>query len=99
MIKVPVNSLKPGMKLAKPVLNDGGMILLGEGTELTEAHIGRLQKMSSMGNVSVVGDAKPEKTLEQALAALDARFKKTENEPHMGMLKRIFRAHVEESYN
>lgn len=98
MIKVPANDLKPGMKLAKPVLNDGGMILLGEGTELTETHISRLQKMTSLVNIAVVGDALPGKSLDQSLAELDERFKKTENEPYMGTLKRVFREHIEELY-
>jgi len=38
-----VELLKSGAKLAKPVVNDSGMILIGEGTVLKESHIDRLQ--------------------------------------------------------
>ncbi|MCL4456881.1 MAG: hypothetical protein M1147_10350 [Nitrospirae bacterium] len=97
MPKVPANSLKPGMKLSKPVMNDAGMILLGEGTELTNALIERLQNMN-VSSVYVEGAAAPQKPLEEILSELDARFKKTENEPNMGLLKKLFRDHIEGLY-
>jgi len=95
--KVTVNNLKPGMKLSKPVVNEAGMILLGEGTEITDALIERLQNMN-VSSVFVEGASKPQKPKEDAMAEIDARFKKTENEPHMGMLKKLLKEHVEELY-
>ncbi len=95
MPKVSVNSLKPGMKLAKPVMNESGMILLGEGTELTETHIERLQNMT-IGSVAVVGNAQPRKSKTEMLSELDARFRKTEAEPYMPIIKRVFKEHIEE---
>lgn len=95
MAKIPVSALKPGMKLTKPVVNDAGMVLLGEGTELTNSLIERLQNMN-IGSVYVEGTSSPEKSLDEALAELDARFKKTENEPYMGTLKRLLKEHIEE---
>ncbi|MDI6729612.1 MAG: hypothetical protein QMD44_11920 [Thermodesulfovibrionales bacterium] len=97
MPKVTVNNLKPGMKLSKPVVNEAGMILLGEGTEITNALIERLQNMN-VSSVFVEGASKPQKPKEEAMAEIDARFKKTENEPHMGMLKKLLKEHVEELY-
>lgn len=93
MPKVLISRLKPGMKLAKPVRNESGMILLGENTELTEALIQRLEKMN-IENVSIVAEAQNEKSPEEQLAELSARFRKTENEPHMALLKRLFEEHI-----
>ncbi|MFO0751784.1 MAG: hypothetical protein U0411_00480 [Thermodesulfovibrionales bacterium] len=97
MPKVSVDSLKPGMKLAKPVVNESGMILLGEGTELTEAHIERLQNMT-IGSVTVTGSAQSKKPKEEMLAALDARFSKTEGEPYMSFIKQVLAEQIEEAY-
>ncbi len=86
--------LKPGAKLAKPVVNDSGMILIGEGTVLKESHIDRLQNMS-ISSVFVEGTAGPSKTREELLAELDERFKKTEGEPYMLTVKRSFKEYIE----
>lgn len=97
MPKLPVESLKPGMKLSKPVTNDSGMILFGEGTELTEALITRLSNMSIQG-VFVTSDAVARKPKEEVLTELDRRFAKTINEPNMLRLKNIFIQHIEGMY-
>lgn len=97
MLKVPVSSLKRGMKLAKPILNEGGMILFGAGTELTDTHIQRLEGMN-ISTVFIEGSSTPEKSKEEMLSELDARFKKTEGEPLMAMLKTRFIEHIEELY-
>ena len=94
MKKVLIEKLKPGAKLAKPVVNDAGMILIGEGTVLSDTHINRLQNMS-IGSVFVEGTAGPAKTREEVIAELDARFRKTENEPYMATLKRIMKEVIE----
>lgn len=95
MPKIFVSMLKPGMKLAKPVKNDSGLILLGENTELTDGLIQRLERMN-IESVSIVSESKPDKSPEEMLAELETRFRKTENEPHMGMLKRTFQKHIKE---
>ena len=97
MAKISVSNLNPGMKLSKAVVNESNMILFGEGTVLTEAHIERLHNMN-INSVQVEGDSKPRKPKEEVLAELDARFKKTENEPYMGILKKLFIDHIEELY-
>lgn len=93
MPKVLISKLRPGMKLAKPVRNDSGMILLGENTELSEALIQRLEKMS-IENVSIVAEAQNEKPPALLLAELAERFRKTENQPHMALLKRLFEEQI-----
>jgi hypothetical protein len=95
--KVSVSSIKPGMRLSKPVINEAGMILLGEGTVLTNALIERLQNMN-VSSIYIEGASEPERSKEDMLSEIDARFKKTEDEPYMGLLKRIFKEHIEEMY-
>lgn len=90
MRKVSVEALTPGMKVAKPVMNDGGMILFGPGTVLTDSLIARLGNMN-VGSVHVEGEAAGGKSIEERLAELDARFGKTEREPHMGVLKQLIK--------
>jgi len=45
MPKIPIDKLEPNMKLSKPVINKDGIVLLGEGTELTEAVIEKLKRL------------------------------------------------------
>jgi hypothetical protein len=85
------------MKLAKPVINEAGIMLLEESTELTAALIDRLQNMN-VSSVFIEGASKPQKSKEEIMLEIDARFRKTENEPYMGMLKRMLKEHVEELY-
>lgn len=93
MPKVLISKLKPGMKLAKPVKNESGMILLGENTELSDSLIRRLENMN-IESVSIIAEAQNEKSPEELLAELAQRFNKTENEPHMGLIKRLFEEHI-----
>lgn len=97
MPKISIAHLKPGMKLAKPVLAKNGMVMLGEGTELSESWIERLQDMDI---ASVFIDGPPVQTVskEQALAALDARFSLVEDKPYMNAVKKIVKAHIEGLY-
>jgi hypothetical protein len=95
--KTPVNKLEPGMRITRSVLNENGMVLLSENTELTEATIEKLINMDVDG-VYVKGSTKPERPKEELLLELDKRFKKVENEPYMGMLKRVLKEHIEGLY-
>ncbi len=45
MQKIPLNLAKPGMKLAKPILRDNGLVLVAENSELSEALLERLDRM------------------------------------------------------
>ncbi|WP_127533550.1 HD-GYP domain-containing protein [Paenibacillus kobensis] len=45
MKKVNIHQIKPGDKLAKPVLQENGNVLLGAGVELNERFIERLRKL------------------------------------------------------
>ncbi len=96
MPKIEVTKLLPGMKLSKTVRKEGGMVLLGEGTELTESLIARLADMG-IESVHVEMQGRPGKTKVEMLGELEKRFRKTEGEPHMGLLKKIVREQIEKS--
>lgn len=98
MRKVAVEKLESGMKLAKPVLAPSGIVLLGEGTELTESRIERIRDMN-VTSVFVEGTAVRAVPKEEMLAQLNARFKNVEDKPHMGTLKEIMREHIEGLYD
>ena len=85
------------MILAQPVLNGDGIVLLGEGTELTDAMIERLNHMHHV-HVCVKGTSRPEKPLEEMLLELDRRFAQVEGEPYMAVFKKVLREHIEGLY-
>ena len=92
MQTMPLELVKPGMKLAKSVNNDKGMTLCGEGVVLTEALIGRLSDMG-VRRVTVKGhptDTNDDgKSLSQQIDALDARFRYVEGNPLMRKVKHV----------
>ena len=93
MPKLYLSELKPGLILLKPVTNTAGLVLLSEGVELNEELIERLHRME-VESVYVRGDNRPDRPQEELLAELDARFSRTENEPQMAALKRLFQEHI-----
>jgi hypothetical protein len=49
-------------------------------------------------SVYIQGMSKPSAPIEVLLAELDERFSRLECEPHMDVLKNIFKAHIESLY-
>ncbi|HPK53269.1 MAG TPA: hypothetical protein PK114_02345 [Smithellaceae bacterium] len=97
MPKIQASKLEPGMKLAKPVLAKSGMVMLGEGAELSETWIERIQDMD-IAAVFIEGPPVQTISKEEALANLEARFAKVEGKPYMNLLKKIVREHIEGLY-
>jgi lipoate synthase len=97
MSKLALDMLEAGMRLAKPVENSSGMVLLGENTELT---VELIEKIKDMGidSVYIQGMSKPSVPIEVMLSELDERFKRVENEPYMDVLKKAFKEHIERLY-
>jgi hypothetical protein len=97
MKNIPMDKIEPGMKLAKPILSKAGMVMLSEGTELTEKWIERMQ---DMGLESILIDAPAEQTIsrENAIAQLESRFKLVANQPLMENIKNILKEHIEGLY-
>jgi hypothetical protein len=97
MVKIPVSKIEAGMKLAKPVAAKSGMVMLGEGTELTAKWIERIQDMG-ITNIFVEGPPVQAVPREEALANLDARFAHVEEKPYMNAIKKIVKQHIEDLY-
>jgi len=97
MPKIPVSKLEPGMKLAKPVAAKNGMVMLGEGTELTAKWIERIQDMD-ITNIFVEGLPIQAISREEALDKLNAKFSQVEGKPHMNVIKKIVKEHIESLY-
>jgi len=97
MPKIPPSKLVAGMKLAKPVLAKNGMVMLGEGTELTELWIERIQDMD-IQNIFVEGPPIQTVPKEDALASLEARFTMVEGKPYMNNIKKLVKEHIEGLY-
>ena len=94
----PPDKLMPGMRLAKPIMNKGGMVLLGEGTELTETWIMRIQDMELEEQVYVEGKQEMEVPLDEMLAALETRFRTPEESHRMEIIKRAAERHIRSLY-
>ena len=97
MRKISLESLEPGMRLARSVLNENGMVLLSEDTELTDTVLERLRHMGVDG-VCVKGMSKPEKSKEEMLLELDGRFRNASETPYMSLIKKALHEHIEGLY-
>ncbi len=90
MQRVPINLVMPGMVLAKPVVNDAGMPLCAEGTELTAALIDRLKRMNVpqltlKGHPVEMGG--PAKSPEEQIREMTARFARVQGDPIMDTIR------------
>jgi len=98
MPKIPASKLEPGMKLAKPIVGKNGMVMLGEGTELTEKWVERIQDME-IASVFIEGPPVQTISKEEALANLDARFNLVQDKPFMNSIKKLVQEHIEGLYD
>lgn len=102
MKKIPISLATPGMKLARPVTNERGIVLCAPGTELTEEMIARL---SGMGAKRIAVEGPPgdtgdvEKSLDQQIDELHTRFRKVEGDPLMRKIKEAFLGRLKERAN
>ena len=91
--KIPIKLVAAGMKLAKPAVNDRGVVLFGTGAELTDDIIARLSK-AGVKRVTVEGHpvntGGQEKDLGQEIAELHGRFRSVENDPLMRKIRGFF---------
>ena len=99
MQKIPIKRAAAGMKLAKPTVNDRGVVLFGTGAELTEDIIARLSK-AGVKRVTVEGHpvntGGQEKDLAQEIAELHDRFRSVEKDPLMRKIRGLFVEHLKE---
>jgi hypothetical protein len=97
MPKIALDKLQPGMKLAKPVTNRNGLVMLAEDTELTATLIDKISDLDIAG-VFIQGMTQPDIPLEEMLDGLDKRFHGVENEPYMDVIKQALKEHIEGLY-
>jgi hypothetical protein len=99
MQEIPIKRTAAGMKLAKPALNDRGVLLFAAGAELTEDIIARLSK-AGVKRVTVQGHpsdiAAQEKDLGQKIAELHARFGSVEKDALMRKIRVLFEERLKE---
>jgi hypothetical protein len=96
-MKISARHITTGMKLERPVLNKNGLMVIGADTELTESLVQKIQKMD-IQVVHVHGPSKARPPLDEVLVRFEERFRKVETAPHMGILKKLLRAHIEGLY-
>lgn len=94
MQRIPLERACRGMKLAKPLVNENGVTLIREGTQLTNP---LLEKLRSLGirNVIVQGHPLKDKgAIEKPLHVLEKelrdRFRPVQANPLMRQLREIF---------
>lgn len=97
MPKIPVAKLEPGMILAKPIMSKNGMVMLGEGTELSEKWVERIQEME-IASVFIDGPPVQAISKEEALENLEKRFALVEDKPFMNLIKKLVKEHIEGLY-
>lgn len=95
MQKIPVKLAEPGMKLAKPVTRDNGMVVLAEGLELSDGIINKLKSMDVerivvKGNPVDLGDA-GDSSWAQKAERLDYLFRGYSRDKWMFRVKGFFR--------
>jgi hypothetical protein len=96
MPRISVDKLEPGMRLTKPVTR-GEMILLGEGTELTDRWIQKIKDMD-VASVYIDGPSHMSVPKDEMMAQLDQRFKNVADEPYMDIIKKLVWEHIEDLY-
>ncbi|MFO8031611.1 MAG: hypothetical protein R6U22_03620 [Desulfohalobiaceae bacterium] len=90
MQKILLSQGRPGMVLAKPVTRDNGMVLIAQGTELSEGIIRRLEGMG-VQQVVVEGNPLSEEQggagLQEKLHRLDSMFRRHSQDAWMMEVK------------
>ncbi len=94
MIKVPLDKLEPGMKLAQNIERGDGMLLAGAGTELTEGIISMIRRMIEVDAIQIEGAAfaSPEEAeawKKEELKKLVHRFSKVAGDPFLDKLRKL----------
>jgi tetraacyldisaccharide-1-P 4'-kinase len=95
--RVAVENIEPGMVLSRPVLNAGGMVMIGENTGLTAELIEKIRNMG-VTTVSVKGLSQGSGSKEEALLRVEERFRNVGDESHMELLKTLIKEHLEKLY-
>jgi hypothetical protein len=85
------------MRLARPVTNESGITLFGEGTILDERSIERIKTMG-IDYLYIEGPSAPRRSLEEELRGLDDRFSRVSDVPYMTTIKTAVREYITSLY-
>ena len=96
MQKIPLNLAKAGMKLAKPIARDNGMVVAAEGLELTDALLERLANMEIerivvMGNPVDMGGVGLDVLYAKRAERQDHLFRNYEDDKWMQSIKKFIK--------
>ncbi len=85
------------MKIARPVVNAAGMVLFGEGMELTE---GILEKLASLNieSIYVEGAGEPRLSRDEYLRTMEVAFSKAGDDELTTALRRVLQEHINSLY-
>ena len=97
MPRIALKNIQAGMQLSRHILNSAGTLLIDQGAAITQEMIEKLIN-ADIRYVSVMG-GEANASLEEALSALETRFARTKDDPHMGRLRRLLREHLQELYS
>jgi len=92
MQKIPLKLAKSGMKLAKPILRDNGLVLVAEETLLSDSLLERLERMDVAmvtveGNPVDLGASGGDNPYTERAKRLEHLFRKQVNDPWMAQLR------------
>lgn len=98
MQKIPLTLAKPGMKLAKAVTRDNGMVVMGPGMELTESHLERLRSME-VDRITVEGNPLEgaggvDTSAAHRLERLDHLFRRLGGDPWQDQVRRFLNEYL-----
>jgi hypothetical protein len=95
--RIALKNVQAGMQLSRSILNSAGALLVEQGATITQEMIGKLAN-ADIRYVFVTGEVS-NGALEEMLSALETRFARTKDEPHMGRLRRLLTEHLRELYS
>jgi hypothetical protein len=99
MPRIPLRDVTPGQRLARPITNASGVVLIQAGAELTPALLSRLESMGVDGVfVPAAAGAADLPPLEDALAEIEARFAGHDADEWMMALRDIVKAQLRDKY-
>ncbi|MFN3395850.1 MAG: hypothetical protein ACK4Z9_03530 [Thermodesulfovibrionales bacterium] len=97
MKKIATESATAGTKLARPIVNDSGITLFGEGTILDERALERIKGLG-IDYIYVEGAPSPRRPLEEELTELEKRFSKVIDIPYITTIKTAVKEYISSLY-
>lgn len=98
MRKIAIESAVAGLKLARPITNDSGVTLFGEGVILDERSIERIKTLG-VDYIYIEGMISPRRPLEEELEELEKRFRRVIDVPYMTTIKTAVREYILSLYD